>query len=144
MFKKYCVDQLNQHLVVTHAHRRLGRDGGGQSGLQSGHWEVRQSLGKSGGMGPAGHCPLLQFSRRSFNRGDNYLVRTAGEKPLLVASPGSLLWFNFCCTFQVEFMARSGEVSVVFLISLTLFPSLVLSLPKPPLPGHRALPSTLR
>lgn len=79
MFKKYCVDQLNQHLVVTQTHRRLGRDGGGQRGLQSGHWEVNQRLGKSGGIGPAGHCPVLQFSRSSFSRGDNYLLRAARE-----------------------------------------------------------------
>lgn len=33
VFRKYCVDQLNQHLLVAHTHGRLGRDAGGQSGL---------------------------------------------------------------------------------------------------------------
>lgn len=48
------------------------------------------------------------------------LLRGAGEKPFLVVSPHSLLQFDLYYTFQVEFMARSTEISVVSLTFLTL------------------------
>lgn len=72
------------------------------------------------------------------------LLTEAGEKPFLGSSSHSLFQFNLYCTFPVGFMARSSEISVVSLNSLTLFPSPILSSPKLPLPGSRVLPSTLR
>lgn len=50
------------------------------------------------------------------------LLRGAGEEPILGPSPHSLLQLNLCCTFQVGFLARSSEVSVVSLTSLTPCP----------------------
>lgn len=143
MGKNIIKDQLNQHLV-THAHGRLHRDGGGQWSLQSGQWEEGQSLGKSGGMGPADNHPHFCSAAEVTIGATLVLLTEAGEKPFLGPSPHSLLQFSLYCTFQVEFMARSSELSVVCLTSLSPFPSPILNSPKPPLSASRILPSTHR
>lgn len=94
----------------------------GWAGMREAEWLTDRSSGRRAepGEGLLGTVFCLSLVAEVSVGATTMLLRGAGEKPFLVVSPYSLLQFSLYYTFQVEFMAKSTETSLVSLTFLTL------------------------